>query len=256
MNPVCFRIGGWPIYWYGIMVAAAFLAAVTHWNFLARKTGRPVGFGSELGFWIMLCGIVGARAAFIISELPGSVENPLEIVRLDKGGLIFYGGLIGAALGMAVFALVRKEPLLAMADFTVSGLPLGHALGRVGCFINGCCYGLPTGSGWGVQYPADSEAWQRFGTVHLHPAQVYEAAFNLLLYGVLLWFFPRKKKNGEVLALYLMTYPVARFLLEFIRGDPRLLWFGLTVAQEISLALFVVGVALGFVLRRTGKANG
>ena len=253
MNPVCFRILDRPIYWYGVMVAAAFLAAVIHWNALARRTRRPPGFGSELGFWIMLCGIVGARIAFIISELPSFVADPGEMLRVDRGGLIFYGGSLGAALGMVVLARVRKEPILSLADFTVTGLPLGHALGRIGCFINGCCYGSPTGLGFGATYPKNAEAWNLYGDVPLHPVQLYEAVFNLLLYGFLLWAYPRRKRNGEVLALYLMTYPIARFLLEFVRGDPRLHWLGLTVAQEISLGLFVVGLALAFI--RRGKKS-
>lgn len=253
MDPVCFHIGSRPIYWYGVLVAAAFLAAVAHWNLLGRKTGRPAGFGSELGFWIMLAGIVGSRVAFVVSELPTFIAKPLEIIRFDKGGLIFYGGLAGAVAAVVLLARARKEPILALADFTVSALPLGHALGRIGCFINGCCYGIPTGLALGVRYPQDSEAWLRFGNAALHPVQLYEAALNLAIYGLLLRAYLRRKRNGSVLALYLVTYPVVRFLVEFVRGDDRLRWFGLTVAQEISVGLFVIGVVLSVALARRSR---
>ncbi len=247
MDPVCFHIGSRPIYWYGILVALGFLAAVANWNMLGKKEGRPAGFGSELGFWIMLSGIVGARIAYILANFPVYAADPMEIVRLDKGGLIFYGGFIGAAVCLVFLARAHKEPVLKLADFTVTGLPIGHMLGRIGCFVNGCCYGSLTHVPWAVCMEDGTR----------HPTQLYEAAFNLLVYGILLWFFPRRKQNGRVLALYLLTYPVGRFLLEFFRGDERLHWLHLDVAQEISIALFVVGAVLWFVLRaKAGKSNG
>ena len=239
MDPVCFHIGSRPIYWYGVLVALGFLAAVAHWNVLGKKDGRPAGFGSELGFWIMLSGILGARVAYILANLGVYIENPVEIIRLDKGGLVFYGGFIGAAVCLVFLARGRKEPLLKLADFTVTGLPVGHAIGRVGCFINGCCYGSVTTAPWGV-CTADAVR---------HPTQLYEAAFNLCVYGLLLWFFPKRKQYGQVLALYLLAYPVGRFLLEFLRGDERLRWLGLDVAQVVSLTLFAIGAILWRALR-------
>jgi phosphatidylglycerol:prolipoprotein diacylglycerol transferase len=247
MDPVCFHIGSRPIYWYGILVALGFLAAVANWNALGTKGGRPAGFGSELGFWIMLSGILGARAAYILANLSIYLSEPLETLRLDKGGLIFYGGFIGAVVCVVFLARAHKEPVMKLADFTVTGLPIGHAIGRVGCFINGCCYGSVTTVPWGV---CAQDAVR-------HPTQLYESAFNLLVYGILLWFFPRRKHNGQVLALYLLTYPVGRFLLEFFRGDERLHWLGFNVAQEISVGMFAIGVALWFGLwAKAKKANG
>ena len=100
MQPICFYIGSRPIYWYGVMVAIGFLSAIIHWTLLARRSGFPKGFGSDLGFWIMLSSILGARVAYVISNLPQYVEKPLSVIRIDQGGLIFYGGFIGAVLGV------------------------------------------------------------------------------------------------------------------------------------------------------------
>jgi phosphatidylglycerol---prolipoprotein diacylglyceryl transferase len=247
MDPICFHIGSRPIYWYGVLVALAFLAAVGNWTVLGKKTHRPEGFGSELGFWIMLSGILGARIAYIFANLDVYMAHPIEMVRLDKGGLIFYGSFFAAAVCVTVLARLHKEPVMQLADFTITGMPVAHAIGRIGCFINGCCYGSVTTVPWGV--------WTQDAV--RHPTQLYESVFNLLVYGLLLWFFPRRKQNGQVLALYLLTYPVGRFLLEFVRGDERLHWLELDVAQEISLGLFVIGVALWFGLwAKTKKANG
>ena len=104
MDPVCFYLRSRPIYWYGVLVAAGFMAAVANWNVLGKKNGRPAGFGSELGFWIMLSGILGARVAYVIANLSIYLADPIEIVRLDKGGLIFYGGFIGAAVCLVFLA--------------------------------------------------------------------------------------------------------------------------------------------------------
>ncbi|HOW96691.1 MAG TPA: prolipoprotein diacylglyceryl transferase [Kiritimatiellia bacterium] len=237
MDPVCFTLGGRPIYWYGVFMALAFLAAVTHWNWLGRRQQRPPGFGSELAFWIMLAGIVGSRVAYVFSEIDEFRGRWLDVVRVDQGGLIFYGGFLGAILAVWFLAWRRGEPFWALSDFTISALPLGHALGRVGCFLNGCCYGRPTGAPWAC---ASHDALR-------HPTQLYEAAANLLIYGVLLRALRGgavKDRPGRLTGLYLMLYPPVRFAVEFLRGDPRMRWAGLSVAQWMSLAMFLLGAAL------------
>ena len=243
MDPVAFTVLGRPIYWYGVMVAAAFLAAVANWSRLARREGRPDGYGSELGFWMMLSGLLGARVAYVLANLGDFLPNPVEMLRIDKGGLIFYGGFIGAALALIVLARLQREPLLRLSDFTVTGLPLGHAIGRVGCFLNGCCYGSESHLPWCINLDG----------VCRHPTQLYESAFNLLLYGLLLFVFARRRKDGQILALYLLVYPAGRFLLELLRGDPRLHWHGFDVAQELSLALFAAGLLLAAYVARRGR---
>lgn len=236
MNRVCFTIGGRPIYWYGVMAAAGFLAGLFHWQWLGRRQNRPSEFAADLMFWILIAGLVGSRLAYVISEWSDFRGRWLHVVRVDEGGLIFYGGLAAAAIAVAVLARRRKEPFWSLADFTISALPLGHALGRIGCFINGCCYGKPTHAPWAC-YTAD--AWR-------HPVQLFESGANLAIYAVILAYWARHKfrsdRNGRICGLYLMLYPPVRFFLEFLRGDPRMRWLGWTVAQWISVGLFGLGI--------------
>ncbi len=238
MSPVCFKIFGRPIYWYGIMAALGFLAAMTNWSFLAKREKRTVDYGSDLAFWVLLAGILGARAAYILANLGHFWKHPLAIIRVDQGGLIFYGGFVAGILAVILYAIVRKERIWWMADFTITSVPLGHAIGRIGCFMNGCCYGIPT------------DGWLRVNVagVWRQPTPLYSTLLNLLLYGLLLWVFCRKRgepvRHGLVTGLYFILYPTCRFLLEFLRGDPRMTLGPLNVAQWISVVLFCAGWAI------------
>ncbi|NKB23333.1 MAG: prolipoprotein diacylglyceryl transferase [Kiritimatiellae bacterium] len=250
MNPICFQIGPITIYWFSIMAMLGFLFANIHWSVLARKEGYSTEFGSSLALWMILSGIVGARIAFVIANADLYREAPLTIFRIDQGGIIFYGGLIGASLAVILLATFKKEPIWAVGDLAISALPLGHALGRIGCLMNGCCYGLPTEHAWGVHL---------HGAIRL-PTQLYETFFNLVLYGFLCWMVPRRSKNGSIVVIYLLIYPPARFVIEFFRGDDRQQWLGLHTAQHMSLILFCVGLVLWFALpnrlRRPEKGLG
>ena len=255
MDPVCFHIGSKPVYWYGIFVAIAFLAGVLHWSRRERKAGMPEGFASELAIWIMLGGILGARAAYVVANIRVYAAEPLSILRIDQGGLIYYGGLIGGTLAVLALAARRRIERWVLGDFVIVALPLGHALGRIGCFINACCYGAITTGPLGVwtilRAPGEATPQGAFR----HPAQLYEAAANLAVYALLLGWQRRQRPAGSTVALYLVTYPVARFLIEFLRGDERAQWAGLNVAQWISVGLFVAGLAV-WKLRRTPPDKG
>ena len=240
MHPIAFELFGRPIYWFGVMMALGFLGAISLWNWLAPRSGRPAGYGSELGFCIMISGVVGARIAEVVTNWPHYAAQPLEIIRVDRGGLVYYGGFILACLAVIVFARRHRDPLWSLADFAVVGLPLGHGLGRIGCFINGCCYGLHTDLPWAVHFPADHES---HGAA-VHPTQLFEAGYNFLLFGVLLAYFLRRRPPaGRVFALYLLLYPPFRFLVECIREEPHGA-FGLTSAQQASIPLFLIGLVL------------
>ncbi len=246
MDPVCFHIGPRPIYWYGLMVAAAFLACMAHLALLGKKEERPAAFVSDLGFWIMIGAILGARTAYVLANWAEFAAAPGLIFRVDQGGLIYYGGLIGAALATIAFARLKREPLWPLWDFIATALPLGHAIGRVGCFLNGCCYGALSALPWSVSA----------GGGLRHPVQLYEALYNLALFALLLRLYPRRPRDGRLAALYLILYPLGRLVLEFFRGDDRLRWLGIPVAQEVSLGLLLAGAALWFLLPRRAAAAG
>ncbi|MBU4201294.1 MAG: prolipoprotein diacylglyceryl transferase [Verrucomicrobia bacterium] len=247
MNPVCFHIGQRPIYWYGLMVATAFIACMAHLTWLGKKEGRPAAFVSDLGCWIIIGAIVGARLAYVLANWPAFAAAPGMILRLDQGGLIYYGGFVGAVLLGIVYARVKREPLWPLADFVATALPLGHAIGRIGCFLNGCCYGSLTAVPWGVSVDG----------ILRHPVQLYEAAGNLILYTLMLFLYRRRPRDGRLFALYLILYPLIRLGVEYFRGDDRLRWLGLTLAQDLSLVFMLIGLGLWFLLpRRAASASG
>ena len=240
IDPVCFHIASRPVYWYGVMMALAFLAGIGHWQWLGRKTGRDVSGISDLAFALMLGGIAGARIAYVAANWHYFRSAPSEIIRIDQGGLIFYGGFAGALLAVVLLTRYRRQSFWDLADFIVTALPLGHALGRVGCFLNGCCGGRPAPGGSLAACGLDR-----------YPVQLYESAFNLAVYAALCWFYlaRRRERPGTVVAFYLMLYPPGRFLLEFLRGDERVRWGALSVAQFVSLALLAAGLILWAIVR-------
>jgi phosphatidylglycerol:prolipoprotein diacylglycerol transferase len=194
---------------------------------------------------------VGSRLAYVFANWSYYRTAPLEIIRIDEGGLIFYGGLVLGSVALVLFARHHRQSIWNAADFAIPGLAIGHALGRLGCFLNGCCYGRP--AAWpalGIAYPAGCEPAQRFPGVPLYPVQLLESAALFLIWLILLRAYPRRRKDGTVFALYLILYPACRFLLEFLRGDERQGWQELNVAQAISLAMILAGILLFALLPR------
>ena len=253
MHPILFTLFGFPVRAYGVMAALGFLAGVGTWLWIGRRDREfPPETATDLGVWLMLSGILGSRIAYVVANWNHYRTAPEEIVRIDQGGLIFYGGLILASLARIVFARRRRIPLWEMADYAIPGLAVGHALGRIGCFLNGCCYGRAATAhpAWGVVYPACSEPGQMFPGVPLYPVQLLEAAGLLAIWAALLWAYPRKKRAGGVFALYLLLYPPLRFVLEYLRGDPRQGGWHLDAAQWISLVLWICGWTLVVLLPR------
>jgi phosphatidylglycerol---prolipoprotein diacylglyceryl transferase len=255
MHPVLFTVFGKDIYSYGLMTALGFVAAILTWTWMGRRENRPKGFATDLATSLLAGGIVGARIAYVAANWDYFRSEPLAIVRIDQGGLIFYGGLILASAALVVFSRFRKIPLWQLADYAIPGLAIGHGLGRIGCFLNGCCFGVPVGDNacghlCGTVFPPASEPGRLFPGTPVYPVQLFEALCLFAIWGLLVWYYPRRKKDGSLFALYLLLYPPCRFLLEFLRGDERMAWIRLDVAQLASLALFAVGVLLMVFLPR------
>lgn len=240
MERVAFTLLGKDIYWYGVLVALGFLAVVIYWGKLEKKLGLPRSTGSDFAFWAIIGGVIGARIAYVGANWSEYAADPLTIFRIDQGGLVFYGGFIGGTLAGMLFARMKGLPILMLGDFAVTGVPLGHAFGRMGCFLNGCCYGRACDLPWAVETAG----------MMRHPVQLYEAGLNLLLCGFLFWLILSRHRRGVVTAAYFMVYPLFRFTLEFFRGDQRLGAGVVDLAQLTSLVLFAVGVFIFWLSRR------
>jgi phosphatidylglycerol:prolipoprotein diacylglycerol transferase len=261
MHAICLKLGPLTIHWYGVFMALGFLAGLANWAVLGRREGKTFALCSDLLFWIMVSGILGARLAYVIANIGDFADRPLSVFFLHEGGLIYYGGFIGAAVAIPIFAHVRGLGTLDTYDFVVTSVPLAHAFGRIGCFMNGCCFGMLY-SGWpSVRFPSGTLPWWTHVESHgldraaacswpVHPVQLYESLFNVLLFAWLVGIHRRRRRPGMTTAAYLLTYPVGRFVLETVRGDGRLTFGPLSVAQWLSVGLVLTGLAFAWAARR------
>lgn len=252
MFPELFRIGNFPINTYGVLLALAFLVALLIAARLAQRDGLPRERIYDLGLWMLLAALIGSKVLMLWTE-PAYRENPWQLFSLDflRSGGVFYGGLIGAIL--TGYLLVRRYglPWWKTADAFAPGIALGQTIGRLGCFSAGCCWGKPTNLPWGVRF---TELGHEITGVpidqHLHPTQLYESAATLLIFFFLIWLHRRKRFSGQVILFYSVLYGVTRFLIEFVRDDPRgdiaglTTLTGLSTSQMISLVVGITGLIL------------
>ena len=275
-----------PIFGYGVMMCLGFVSATMLANVRAAKAGFAPETIWDLTFWFLLSGVGGARLFYLIQH-GGNVFAKCETagdylkaaINLPDGGLVFYGGLILGAAAYGWFCHSRKLPAWKLGDILVPSVFLGIAFGRIGCFLYGCCYGDRCDLPWGVEFPKWMELgkavapdqfsvpfksqWDRgfitadaATTLRIHPTQLYSAIDGSLLCLLTLAYYPVRGRDGSVITLGLLTYPITRFLIERLRGD-EMGQFGtsLTIAQWISIAMFVGGIALAVsrppVLKRT-----
>jgi phosphatidylglycerol:prolipoprotein diacylglycerol transferase len=249
INPVFLQVGKLSIRWYGICTALGLLAGYFLQLCRAKRYSFTKDMVADLTFFCMLGGVVGARLAYVLrfwqQEFAGG--NPLRVFMVWEGGLVFQGGFIVAALvGMALVKL-RKWNLANTADLIAPALPLAHAIGRIGCLINGCCFGFLYEGPFAVHYPVDGnsvlyiqqqqgllppEATQCGGTF---PVAGLEALCNVLICLLLLFLEKKKILEGRRFLLYILLYSTIRFMLEFARGDYLSRPFGLTNAQVTCL---------------------
>jgi phosphatidylglycerol:prolipoprotein diacylglycerol transferase len=251
VHPIAFYLGSLPIRWYGVMMALAFFAGLwtaTRRARLANVSGDTI---ADVTLWLMAGSILGARIVYVTTywkqEFAG---QPLsEIFMIQHGGLVFYGGLIGAAVTAAGYLAWKKLPVWKIADILAPSIALGSVFGRIGCLLNGCCYGRPCDLPWAIHFPADHETHG----VGVHPTEIYDGLLNLIVYIFLAWLFRRKKFDGQIFSTYLIVYAVFRSIAEYFRGDYPAdhIHAGLfTSAQLVSVPIFVAGIALWFWLSR------
>ena len=260
MFPRLFHIGSFSLPTYGLLVSIGVLLGLWISVRNAQKQGINPENAWNLGILVVLCGIVGAKILYIVNDWSNYAAHPAEIFSFStlQAGGVFSGGLIGAFLAAAYYIRKHHMPALATCDAFAPGLALGHAIGRVGCFAAGCCWGKPTNHWWGVTFTNPlAEAW--VGTPlgrALQPTQLFESAVEVANFLILMWLFKRKKFDGQIFGAYLFLYGVARYFLEFLRDDPgRGEVFGgiMTGTQFISI-LLVIGGGIIWWLRPTPKA--
>lgn len=248
MIPDNLHIGPIPIHWFGIFLALAMAAAGWATSREFQRRGLDSKLAWDAAILGSIGGLVGARLWVIFEAWPAFIDNPLRFI-LTGGGLAWYGGLVGGTIAVTLFFRRHSIPWLAGADAIAPALALGHAVGRIGCQVSGDGdWGSETTLPWGMAYPHAVVGWDKPPGVHVHPAPIYEMLAYLAVF-LLLWRTRhRAESSGRQFGRYLVLAGIARFLVEFVRINPRVA-LGLTVAQLVSLVLIVVGGVL--VMRRT-----
>lgn len=252
MYPILFTLGNITIYSYGFMIALGFFLGIVLAMREARRVGETPEKIMDLCFYILVAAIVGSRLFYVITAWDKFAANPIDILKLWQGGLVFYGGFIGAVVTAAAYIKLAGLPLAKTADILAPSLALGQAIGRLGCFLAGCCYGRTTDVFWSVTFtdrnclaPVDSP---------LHPTQLYSALTNFWIFGVLFFLSRRNQITGRVFWTYVLLYGLTRSIIETARGDFRgAEVFGwLSISQTIGLLSAAVALVMLIRMSRSG----
>ena len=255
MHPILFSVGDWPVYSYGVLLALAYLAAMQFAVMRGRRNGLDGAKMMDFGIYIIISALLGAKLMLVAVEFNYFKSHPHELFSLVRAGGVFYGGLI-AALAVGLWLVSRyKLPPWKTADMIAPGIALGHVIGRMGCFLAGCCYGRATSVPWAVTF-TDPAAAANVGTplnVPLHPTQLYDAGAELL---ILIFLLLTEKRGrpfaGRTFWLYMLLYAISRYIVEIYRDDERGVFFGMPTSQFISI--IIVPVSL-FMLWRLSRAK-
>src|SRR4051794_2492041 len=250
MYPKLVSFGSFFIPTYGVLVALGFLLALTVTTRLARQRGLPSEKVMNLAVYCAMAGIIGAKLFMFLFDLPTYLNHPGEIFTLEtlQAAGVFHGGLIVALLFAAWYIRSEALPVFGTMDCFAPGIALGQAVGRLGCFAAGCCWGKECTLPWGVRFRSDFAAPVPLDKT-LHPAQLYESAADFLIFAFLYRRFQSSSaKPGETIGLYLVLYSIARFIIEFFREHEQSLVGPFSLTQWIALGLLVLG---GFFLTRS-----
>jgi phosphatidylglycerol---prolipoprotein diacylglyceryl transferase len=257
MRQVLFRIpilGGIPVFGFGAMIVLAFISATWLACWRAKREKLDPEVILDMAFWVVFSGMVGARLVYCYEYWGLVIKTFWDVVQYWKGGIVFYGGVVGGTLAFLVYRRYRTFPLRPYMDVIAPSIAIGILFGRIGCFLNGCCYGDPCSLPWAVAFPKPSPPWwhqtvvgviprDALWSLPVHPTQLYAAIDGLVLLLLLSAYYPWRRRDGEVMALLMVTYPITRFLVEFLRNDEGAFFGGMTISQNISVALFTGGLA-------------
>jgi phosphatidylglycerol:prolipoprotein diacylglycerol transferase len=238
VHPIFIRLGPLDIHTYGVLVAIGFMVGLAVAGRRARREGIPVEQIGDLGVWLIVAGMLGAKLFHIVFFWDDFIYGwHADGIRSLREGFVFYGGFVFATLAAVVYARLKKLPMMKLADVFAPSIALGHAFGRMGCFFNGCCYGKACSLPWAVTFPPPHVK----AGIPVHPTEIYEAIGNLGIFAGLSLVYRHKRFEGQVWWLYVLSYGVLRLLVEAFRGDYDTFYFGvLTIGQIVAITMIVV----------------
>jgi len=257
MFPTILKIGGIHIYSYGLMLFISFIVGIWLVERRASKFGVESKTVTDLALWILLGVVVGSRLFYVAFHWPEFKDDLVGIGAFWRGGLaglMFFGGFLGALAAGLIFARVKRLPAVKMLDAAAPAIVLGEFFTRIGCFLNGCCFGRPTGCALGIEFPLHSPAGATFPHQGIHPTQLYSSLAGLLLFLLALWLERRHLKDGVLFSILLILYSLFRFGIDFVRyyEDASNFWGN----QVVALVLTAIGVALLILFLRLPKKAG
>lgn len=232
MHPIICQIGPFAVYSYGLLLVLAFFTA----TFLAQRKALTLGVNPQIIFDItfaaLVAGIIGGRLFYVLTHLNYYINEPLSILKLWEGGLSWFGGLLSGFIVASIYIKRNKLKVVKILDLLAPFLALAHSIGRIGCLLNGCCYGIE--SRWGIYFPVHNKI--------LVPTQLYSSLALLAIFIILRVIQDRPHKNGEIILSYLIFYSVWRFIIEFWRAEESAVLWGLTRFQLISLVVLIISL--------------
>lgn len=232
MYPVICQIGPFTVYSYGLMLVVAFGIS----SLLALRKAKRQNINPDiifnLAFIVLIAGIISARIFYVVENISYYLKEPLEIIMLQHGGLSWFGGLMGAVYVGILYLKNKKAPIYKILDLIMPFVALGQAIGRIGCLLNGCCFGRV--SKFGIYFPVHK--------LVLIPTQVYSSLILIFIFIILRLLQDRPHRDGEIFFIYLILYSIKRFFIEFWRADNEIIYLRLTLFQIISIAIFCLSV--------------
>ena len=257
MHPILFSVGSLHFPTYGAVMVLAILAAICTILRLGGREGLDTGLLLDFSTWLLLVGLVGAKVLMVISDWDYYSRNPREILSWNTflAGGAFYGGFVAAILFAAWYIRLHRLSFWKVVDVYAPAVSLGLGIGRIGCFAAGCDYGKPTTSAWGIVF-TDPIAHQVAGTplnIPLYPTQPIMSLASLSIFAILIWRYSKKTRDGEIFLLYVVLYAMARYFIEFLRGDEDrgfVFHHLLSTSQFIAILALAAAVWMALILRR------
>jgi phosphatidylglycerol:prolipoprotein diacylglycerol transferase len=246
---ILFQFGWLRIYWYGIFVVLGVIAGLIVVLKLAKKYKIPADEVYNLGFYLIIFGLIGARIYTLFLDLPFYLSNPFEIIAVWHGGLAIHGAIIGGAATLIIYCYKKRESFWQWADLIAPAIAIGQAFGRWGNYFNQEIFGRPTNLPWGIPIAFTNRPLQHLSSTYFHPTFLYESGLNLLNFLILILLFKRTaKKPGLIFLIYLINYSIIRIGMEFLRIDQTLEILGIRLPILVSLG--IIGLSLGLIIKK------
>jgi len=261
VHPTLLKFGTFAIHSYGLLLAIAFLASIQVFLARGRARGLPEDRLSTLSLWLLVLAIAGGRLLFVLTHWDEYKGDPIGIFRLWEGGLMLYGGYVLAILGGILYVRRARLPVWRVGDAAAPAMALGIGIGRLGCFLNGCCYGLPTKLPWGIQFPPESYSSAVFPGEHLHPSQLYMSLSGFALFVILLALDRKRRFDGWLFWTYIALDAGLRFVIDFTRYYDETSFLGrigslsFNMNQLLSVGLIATALIMLRILKSRSTAR-